>query len=57
MRGLRDGLRRDLFGVLRAGAIVIGFICTVAGYVVGTIKLAFRGDVGQQMPREMTAHS
>jgi glycosyltransferase involved in cell wall biosynthesis len=32
-------LLRDLSGAIRAGAIVLGFVCTTAGYVIGSISL------------------
>jgi GT2 family glycosyltransferase len=37
-RGLREGVRGDVGGFLRAGAIVAGLACTTAGYVVGTAQ-------------------
>ncbi len=38
-RGLADCfLRRDLTGLQRAGAIVVGLITTIAGYVMGTLS-------------------
>ncbi len=38
VRGLTDALlHHDLFGLLRAGAIVIGLAITIAGYLVGRI--------------------
>jgi GT2 family glycosyltransferase len=43
--GLRDGLSGDLGGVLRAGAIVSGLVCTTVGFVVGTARRT-RGGVG-----------
>jgi hypothetical protein len=38
VRGLMDGLFRfDLTGLMRAGAIIVGFAMTMTGYLVGTI--------------------
>ncbi len=37
LRGLRDGLRGDHAGPLRAGAIVVGLALTVAGYLRGRL--------------------
>ena len=55
--GLRDGLRRDLYGIMRAGAIVIGFACTVAGYVVGTAAFTLKGNTRQVASQEVAARS
>lgn len=39
VRGVADGLfRSDVFGFLRAGAIIAGFMITMAGYLVGCIS-------------------
>jgi GT2 family glycosyltransferase len=38
VRGLRDTLRGDASGLLRAGAIAIGLATTIAGYVVGVAE-------------------
>jgi GT2 family glycosyltransferase len=38
MRGLGEALRGDLAGLLRATAIVAGFLVTAAGYAVGTLR-------------------
>ena len=39
VQGVKDGLfRRDLAGFLRAGAIAVGLMMAIAGYVVGTIS-------------------
>jgi glycosyltransferase involved in cell wall biosynthesis len=35
-RGVRDALTGDVWGLGRAGAIILGFACTVLGYVAGT---------------------
>lgn len=41
-RGLRDALfHRDVTGLMRAGAIVAGFIMTAVGYLVGNAALRF----------------
>jgi GT2 family glycosyltransferase len=37
-KGLAQALGGDVDGVLRAGAIVAGFACTTAGYVVGRVR-------------------
>jgi glycosyltransferase involved in cell wall biosynthesis len=53
-KGLRDALRGDPGGMLRAGAIVLGFCTTVAGYLAGVITLS----IGRkQQERELTSHS
>ncbi len=41
--GARDALRGDAAGLLRAGAIVIGFSCTALGYLWGSMQLALKG--------------
>lgn len=46
-RGLADALlRRDLSGIARAWAIVLGLVMTVLGYLVGSITL--RGTASEQ---------
>ena len=42
-RGVRQGLRGDTSGWLRAGAIVIGFSLTAWGYAVGRMKIRLAG--------------
>jgi hypothetical protein len=37
LRGLRDGLRGDVAGLLRASAIATGLTMTVAGYLRGRL--------------------
>jgi glucosyl-dolichyl phosphate glucuronosyltransferase len=37
-RGLRDGGTGDIWGVARAGAIVLGLVSTTAGYCVGSLR-------------------
>ena len=38
LRGIADAVRRrDPAGLARAAAIIVGFVCTATGYVVGTI--------------------
>src|SRR6266849_7023414 len=42
LRGLKDALfHRDVTGLMRAGAIIAGFIMTAAGYLVGSINFSF----------------
>lgn len=42
-RGLADAFRGDRSGVARSGAIVVGLMITVAGYVIGLLSTQLRG--------------
>jgi glycosyltransferase involved in cell wall biosynthesis len=63
MRGLVDTFfRRDLTGVLRAGAIVVGLAITIVGYLIGSIssRIADFGEadlVHVRHPRSVEASS
>jgi hypothetical protein len=41
-RGVRDTLRGDAAGIVRAAFIVAGLACTAAGYLLGTLRGAGR---------------
>lgn len=43
LTGLRDALRGDAAGARRAGAIVAGLTCTVAGYARGRVRIRLSG--------------
>ncbi len=47
MRGLRDGMRGDLAGFIRAWMIIVGFTTTVAGYLVGRVSHVFRSRIAE----------
>jgi GT2 family glycosyltransferase len=60
IRGLRDTiLRRETAGLLRAAAIVIGFVATATGYVVALVRIedaaARRGWAGESLRRRRRA--
>jgi GT2 family glycosyltransferase len=38
IRGIRSGLSGDRRGVLRAGTILIGLVCTASGYAIGSLR-------------------
>ena len=40
LRGIRDGLRGDASGLIRAAGIVSGLALTVAGYIAGRVRLS-----------------
>ena len=42
LRGIRDGLRGDTAGFVRAWMILVGFTTTVTGYIAGRIAYALR---------------
>ncbi len=54
LRGMADALRRDWGGLARAAMIVVGLVCTAAGYMVGRIRLwRFEPDhAGRSVGRE-----
>lgn len=58
LRGLADGCAgRDRSGFARAAAIVAGFACTTAGYVVGALRERAVARVGQRTSKAAGAGS
>jgi glycosyltransferase involved in cell wall biosynthesis len=56
LHGLRDGVaRQDLSGLLRAGAIVTGFLLTALGYIVGIVF--HRPPLKTSIPVNSTYHT
>lgn len=55
LRGLGALLRGEASGLLRAGAIVVGFACTLLGYGVGRVRMSRRAAPALLAPTLMAA--
>ena len=55
LRGLVTTLRGDGYGMLRAGAIVVGFTCTLLGYGLGRMRLSRRALSSKLRPTLLAA--